>query len=127
MSWKIRPLELQKHDSFYQISSLNKISRKIIGVQRKDIVLKENQVINPRNQDHNLNTNSFKFKSSNSSKSQHYFQEIQNGIHRFIIINIKINRIEKNNFSRKKYFPLFSYFNSYDFISLIPNKNMYNV
>ena len=91
------------------------------------MIKKESQVVNPRNQDHNLNTISFKFKSSNSSKSQHYFQEIQNGIHRFIIINIKINRIEKNNFSRKKYFPLFSCFNSYDFISLIPNKNMYNV
>ena len=91
------------------------------------VIKKESQVVNPRNQDHDLNTNSFKFKSSNSSKSQHYFQEIQNGIHRFIIIIIKINKIEKNKFSRKKYFSLFSCFNSYDFISFMPNKNMYHV
>ena len=34
-------------------------------------------------------------KSSNSSKSQHYFQDIQNGIHRFIIKQINFQSSHK--------------------------------
>ena len=59
------------------------------------VIKKKSQVVIPRSQDHNSNTNSFKFKSSNSSKSQHYFQEIQNGIHRFIIKQINFQSSHK--------------------------------
>ena len=62
-------------------------------------------------------------KYSNLNHQNHYqnprdSQDDTNGF-------IKINKIEQNNF--QEYFPLFDCFNSYDFISFMPNKNMYHV
>ena len=84
-----------KSTMIHFIKSLLFINNKNCMYTKKRLWLKKSQVVNPRSQDHNSNTNSFKFKSSNSSKSQYYFQDIQNGIHRFIIKQINFQSSHK--------------------------------